>query len=119
DRFAEVGATVSVSAPELVRIARDKLLTADFLSRRGIGAPRTAPLETVAATPDDWPWPLMVKPAHGSSSRGIQIVPNIAELRALVVDEPFVAQELLQGREHTVNLFFDRQGRMRCAVPHE
>ena len=29
-----------------------------------------------------------------------------------------MVQELLRGDEYTVNLFFDRDGRLRCAIPH-
>jgi carbamoyl-phosphate synthase large subunit len=31
----------------------------------------------------------------------------------------YIVQELWQGREYTVNVFFDRAGRLHCAVPHE
>ena len=30
----------------------------------------------------------------------------------------YVAQEYLRGREYTVNIFFDRSGVLRAAVPH-
>lgn len=119
DRFAAIGTTVSVSGARLVGIARDKFLTAEFLATHGIPAPRTAPIAVAASSASDWKWPLLVKPAHGSSGRGVRIVHNVAELREVEIDEPFVAQELLRGREHTVNMFFDRAGQMRCAVPHE
>ncbi|RJF94249.1 ATP-grasp domain-containing protein [Sphingomonas cavernae] len=119
DRFAAIGATVSVSSPALVGIARDKLRTAEFLAQHHIASPRSAPLDAVEAAAAEWSWPLLVKPAHGSSGRGVQIVHDIAELRRIESNEPFIAQELLRGREHTVNMFFDRSGQLRCAVPHE
>lgn len=118
-RFADVGTMVAVSAPELVAIARDKLRTAEVLAMHGIPTPRTATVAEVMENPDGWPWPLLAKPRHGSSGRAVQIVADPTQLRRLPDDEPFIVQELLEGREHTVNMFFDRLGQLRCAVPHE
>jgi carbamoyl-phosphate synthase large subunit len=118
-RFAAIGATVSIGSAAIVEMARDKLATAHFLSAAGIASPRTASAEDLLASDEDWPWPLLAKPRHGSSSRGIQIVQNREELRPLAAVEPYVAQEMLRGREFTVNIFFDEHGRLRSATPHE
>lgn len=118
-QFAERGAHVSVSAPELVAMARDKQHTADYLHVHHIPSPRTAPLEAVIAAPDGWPWPVIVKPTHGSASRSVRIAENAQALTSIVIDEPFIVQERLDGQEYTVNLFFDRAGTLRCAIPHE
>ncbi len=118
-RFEAVGADVAVSAPELVEIARDKLKTAEFLALHGIPSPRTAPAEAVRGAPDAWQWPLIVKAKHGSASRGLRIVDTPGDFPDLGKSEPLVAQELLRGREYTVNIFFDQSGRLRSAVPHE
>ncbi|HYZ48394.1 MAG TPA: ATP-grasp domain-containing protein [Sphingomonas sp.] len=118
ERFAAIGTDVVISGPELVGIARDKLATAEFLAAYDIPSPRTARLEDVCAAPDDWQWPVMVKPRHGSASRGIRIITSPAGLPH-DPEEPLIVQELLQGREFTVNMFFDRKGQFRAAVPHE
>ena len=118
DRFAAIGIDLVISGPELVGIARDKLATAEFLDAYGIPSPRTARLEDVRAAPGNWQWPVMVKPRHGSASRGISIAACPAELPR-DPEEPLIVQELLQGREFTVNMFFDRSGQLRAAVPHE
>jgi carbamoyl-phosphate synthase large subunit len=70
------------------------------------------------ADPDAWPWPLMVKPRAGSSSVGIRILSAPDQLGAPGGSPDYLAQELLRGEEYTVNLFFDRAGRLRCAIPH-
>ena len=100
-------------------MARDKLATARFLAAAGIASPRTASAEELLADDRDWPWPLLAKPRHGSSSRGIQVVHRRDELRPLAAVEPYVVQEMLRGREYTVNLFFDERDQLRCAIPHE
>lgn len=118
DRFGAVGARVAVSEPAIVAMARDKLRTAQFLAEHGIAVPRSAAAAEVVAAPDHWTWPVLVKPRAGSSSIGIQVVTSPDQLGRLQPDGDQMVQELLRGQEYTVNLFFDRSGRMRCAIPH-
>ncbi|MGS1016241.1 ATP-grasp domain-containing protein [Allosphingosinicella humi] len=118
-RFAAAGVRIAISEPAVVEIARDKLVTAGFLAAHRIPAPRTLAAEAATDAGGDWTWPALAKPRHGSSGRGIRIVHDESELAAHATGEPFVVQELLEGREFTVNLFFDRDGHFRCAVPHE
>lgn len=117
-RFREIEVDLAVAAPEVVRLARDKLRTAHFLASRGVPAPRSGRLDEVMAEPDAWPWPLMVKPRAGSSSAGIRVVSLPHQLAELGASPDYLAQELLRGEEYTVNMFFDRAGRLRCAIPH-
>jgi carbamoyl-phosphate synthase large subunit len=117
-RFHELGTRVAVSQPAVVDLARDKLRTAAFLAANGIPAPRSASVAEVAAAPHDWIWPVLVKPRSGSSSIGIQVVAAPDQLAALPAGADQMVQQLLQGDEYTVNLFFDNTGRLRCAIPH-
>ena len=117
-RFGEIGVALAVAAPEVVRLARDKLRTAHFLASRGLPAPRSGRLDEVMADPAAWPWPLMIKPRAGSSSVGIRILSLPDQLAELGGSPEYLAQELLRGDEYTVNMFFDRSGRLRCAIPH-
>lgn len=124
ERFAAAGIRVAVSAPEVVAIARDKLATAQAFAAAGIPTPRTARLDDVLAAPStaDWRWPVIAKPVAGSASIGVHLVPDRQTLGALAlrVDRArYLVQEQCAGREYTVNVFFDRSGRVRCAVPHE
>ena len=66
-----------------------------------------------------WRWPLIVKPIAGSSSVGIRSIRSLDDLGDLAgqADEHII-QELWQGQEYTVNVFFDASGALRCAVPH-
>ena len=116
--FRERGTWVSVSGPATVEIARDKLRTARLLAELGLPVPRSAPVAEVLRAPQDWTWPVMVKPRSGSSSIGIRVVPSPDQLGRLEDDDDRLVQELLRGEEYTVNLFFDRGGRLRCAIPH-
>jgi carbamoyl-phosphate synthase large subunit len=116
--FRTLGVEVIVSDPDVLRIAFDKQATSDLLRRHGIDAPRSASPPEVLDAVDDWSWPLLAKPRHGSAGRAVQIVSNPAELNQISFNEPFVVQELLGGAEYTVNVFIDRDGCLRCAVPH-
>jgi len=118
DRFENAGIRISISSLELIEIARDKLKTAEFLSARDIPIPLTCSLEVVVASGWTGDWPVMVKPRHGSSSRGIQIARKPSDLPHTPA-EPMIVQELLQGAEYTVNMYFDRDAGLRAAVPHE
>jgi carbamoyl-phosphate synthase large subunit len=117
-RFGEIGVDLAVAAPEVVRLARDKLRTAHFLASRGVPAPRSSRLDEVTADPGAWPWPLMIKPRSGSSSVGIRILSSADQLAEFEESSEYLAQELLRGEEYTVNMFFDRAGRLLCTVPH-
>lgn len=118
-RFGELNTRVAVSSAEVVRLARNKIETIRFFARHGIPTPRTAPLDGLLSRPADWRWPVVLKPIDGSSSIGVHTVETLESARALAIDRArYLAQEKWQGCEHTVNVFFDREGRLRCAVPH-
>ncbi|WP_030539090.1 ATP-grasp domain-containing protein [Sphingobium sp. DC-2] len=119
DRFSAIGCHVAVSDPALVHMARDKLATARFLSGAGIPSPATVALDDFLDGRSDLSLPLLAKPRHGSSSRGIMMVEERGQLEALSRAEPYILQQFLHGREFTVSLYFDGAGKMRCAIPHE
>ena len=118
EQFAALGASIPVSSPEVIALARNKLESNRFFLRHNIGAPKCCLLRDVLAEPSSWQFPLVAKPISGSSSIGLHIVPSLDALRALALNpDQYVVQELIRGTEYTVNLFFDRE-RLRCAVHH-
>lgn len=116
--FAVAGTRVVISAPEVVALAGDKRATAERLRAAGIATPATVTLEHLRGEPAALRWPVIVKPNNGSASAGIHRLQSPAELGRLRGGPEDIAQELWQGREYTVNLFFSADGRLRCAVPH-
>ena len=102
DRFRDIGTTVVVSSPEVIRIADDKLATARLLAQAGLAFP-----ETVLLGDDvDPSWlPVVLKPRTGGSrSNGVFVVRTTEELRRAqdVVDPGnCVVQEYLGGDEYT------------------
>lgn len=116
--FEAAGVTVAVSDPATVAAARDKAETAKLFVSAGVAAPRTASAADFLARPGDWRYPVILKPRGGSSSIGLRYVRSVDEAGALRAEPDHIAQEVHAGPEYTVNMFFDRGGVLRCAVPH-
>lgn len=115
DRLAAAGVTVAVSALPVIEICRDKLETATFLATHGIPVPRT--LDLALARRQGWDGPAIVKPRHGSAGRAISRLDSLDALTEPET-EPMIVQELLEGEEWTVNIYFDGDGALRSVVPH-
>jgi carbamoyl-phosphate synthase large subunit len=111
--FAAIGTAVVISSPEVVQLAGDMLATARLLAAHDIPAPRTA----AAGAPEGIAWPAFAMPRRRSGSQGTLVVRRVEDIPADEGNE-YVLQDYLHGQEYTVNLFFDRQHRLRCAVPH-
>lgn len=114
-RLAASDTTVAVSALPVIEICRDKLQTATFLAGHGIPVPRT--MDMAEADPRRWKGPAIVKPRHGSAGRAITRIDSLDALTG-TEPEPMIVQELLEGEEWTVNLYFDGEGALRSVVPH-
>lgn len=115
ERFAQVGTTVAISAPETIEIGSNKWSTYDWLLREGF--PTVKQTTVAEARKDDWPFPLLVKPAWGSSSIGVAIVRTEGELLAATAGSDCVVQTLAEGIEYTVDVYVDVKGRCLEAVP--
>lgn len=119
--FERIGATVSVSAPDVVATARDKFATAEYCESLGVTVPRTVRASTIVDDLSSWKGGMILKPVSGSSSVGVRRVTNERDLRnalsEIAVDD-YIAQELVVGDEYTVNMFFDSTGEPRAVVPH-
>lgn len=119
ERFGELHCDVAVSDEAIVAMARDKLATARFLDGAGLETPLTFSAEELLDGGISFDRPLLAKPRHGSSSRGIMMVQDRDQLALLARTEPYILQEFLHGREFTISLYFDGEGGLKCAVPHE
>ncbi|NRG18311.1 ATP-grasp domain-containing protein [Rhizobiales bacterium] len=116
-RFAECGTHVHVSPPAVIGVVRDKGLTAEKLKAAGVPVPDTYTLEFGRENAEKLEWPLFLKPSGGSASRGIRAVSGPEGLPERP-EEPMILQQLLEGPEFTVNIFIDKSGKLRCAIPH-
>lgn len=117
-RFEKIGTRVHVSDSETIALVRDKIRTMEALRCAGVPVPDTAELPQQLPQIVKWEWPLFLKPRSGSASRGLQVIASPEDIPP-ALPEPMLVQELLGGPEYTVNVFVDKNGSLRCAIPHE
>lgn len=118
EAFAAIGTRVVVSAPEIVALCQHKRRSAERLAAAGIATPRTLALADYLRDPASLRAPVIAKPNNGSASLGV-VRPRHPDELAALDPHGYIVQELWRGREYTVNVFFDRTGKLHCAVPHE
>lgn len=103
EQFSARGITVSVSAPNVIAIADDKLRTSEFLRSHGLAAPLTHRADAIA--PDAIRFPLVLKPmVGGARSLGVFVVRSREEFDqriATINTAAYVAQECIEGDEYT------------------
>ena len=108
---------VPLAPSRLVEAADDKLLTAEFLSSCGIGAPVTCR----AAAPVDIGLPVVAKPRRGHGSQGVTVLYDREALQTFLQTRPrnYCLQRYIEGREITVGFLYDSVGVMRDAIAME
>jgi carbamoyl-phosphate synthase large subunit len=112
-----LGVKLLICSPETNDICRDKRNTAAYFERVGVRTPRLFDADAVLADPNAH-YPLLMKPADGSSSVGVTKVRNRRELEFFKDYVPnAILQEFLVGEEYTMDVLLDLAGRVRCIVP--
>lgn len=105
--FEAVGTRVLISAPDKIRLCRDKNLTSDFFRSCGLEAPHT--YNDVEAYEEGYP--CFIKPKDGSSSINAFRADNEAQLRVYAgLIEDYVIQPFVDGVEYTVDIMCDFDG---------
>jgi len=114
DRFAGAGTHVVVSSADVARTCRDKQKAFQFLSANGVDTPRLLTYKEAL----EGPFPLIAKDRYGSASkRVIRVHSRSAMTRVGQRSKRLLFQEYVEGREYTVDVYADRDGRPRDAVP--
>jgi len=118
-RFMAEGIRVITNPPELVRVAKDKSLTARRCAELGVLAPSTLLKEDLGKVPLP-PFPLVVKPRDGRGTVGVHVVRNQRELEFFVdqVSNPMI-QQFIEGTEFTIDVLTDFDGNLISLVPKE
>lgn len=105
--FKEIGTTVVVSKPDVIRACDDKLLTYQILTQNGLACPLTMELNILLSAPDQLLYPIIVKQRKGGArSANVFRIDSAADLNRLVSSSTFrttdyIAQEYLSGPEFT------------------
>jgi carbamoyl-phosphate synthase large subunit len=118
-RFGELGVTVAVAAPEVVRTCQDKWLFADFCNAHAFSVPETylaSDLSRATANHSA----LFIKERRGKGSRNVLKVDAHDDIPAALrrFSTPLI-QEYIAGPEYTVDLFADFSGNVISVVPRE
>ena len=116
DRFDAIGTKVMISAPDKIRICRDKNNTSQFFVDCGLHAPMPV---------NDWQeykggYPAFIKPKDGSSSINAYKVDNAEELEVYAGQvKGYIVQPFVDGREFTIDVFCGWNGEPLSIVPRE
>ena len=116
EQFEAIGTRVMISAPDKIRICRDKNNTSQFFVDCGLHAPMPV---------NDWKeyksgFPAFIKPKDGSSSINAFKVENEEELEVYAGQvEDYIVQPFVSGREYTIDIFCDWDGKPISIVPRE
>lgn len=116
EKFEAIGTRVMISAPEMIRICRDKNNTSQFFVDCGLHAPMPV---------NDWReyksgYPAFIKPKDGSSSINAFKVENEEELEVYAGQvEDYIVQPFVSGHEYTIDIFCDWNGEPISIVPRE
>lgn len=115
-KFDDAGVTLLVCDEGLVGTFADKRLTTGFFSARGLETAALYEREAIR-------YPVFVKPFDGSLSVGALLVRTPAEMTKAIIDNPRnLFCEYIDHEAHdefTCDLYFDREGRLTCAVPRQ
>ena len=115
--FEEIGVHVLVSSNEVNEICYDKRSTAKFFNKFNIDSPKEYKIDQVLKN-ENMEVPLLIKPAKGSSSVGVNVINSLKELEffSKYLEEP-ILQELIVGEEYTIDVLVDFNGNVITAIP--
>lgn len=119
DAFEAIGCKVMVSSVEALQTTQDKYLLMEAC-KGNVQLGEYLLFEDFLQAPD-WTKKWVVKPRSGAGSRDIFIVSNQEELDALahLTGKKFMAQEFLQGKEYSIDMMIDKDGKVCAAVARE
>ena len=116
ETFERIGTRVMVSAPETIRVCRNKHFTAHFFEDCGLHTPFAV---------SDWHeyrggFPAFIKPKDGSNSVNAYKVEDREELEVYAnqIVDPII-QPFIQGIEYTIDVLCDWHGKPLSVVPRE
>ena len=116
ERFEAQGVRILISDLDKVRLCRDKRKTARYFTSLGLNAPETCDdVNSYAAG-----FPCFIKPRDGSSSIDAYRADTREQLLELAERVPqYVIQPFISGREYTIDICCDLEGRPLYITPRE
>ena len=115
DRFAAEGIDLVISDEALVRVCRDKRLTAQLFNSVGIDVPKILDRQQLT-------FPCFAKPYDGSRSVGAAKLSQATDLSdGMRDDSKLMFMEFIDQtfEEYTVDAYYDLKGILKCLVPRQ
>ncbi len=117
EQFRKMGVRLLVSSTQVNDICVDKRNTSRFLQSIGIETPKIYDANRILED-NEGSYPYFIKPACGSGSVGVNKVKNRSELEFYMKHVPeAIVQEYVSGKEYTIDVLADFEGKVRCVVP--
>ncbi len=110
--FEQIGAKVMLPDHEQLLVCQDKYETYLFLQSNGFPIP-----ETWVTIPEYPRYPIMLKPRVARGSKGIRIIKDKEELEMNIGTKEHIYQEMINGKELTVDTLSDMNGKVLAVVP--
>lgn len=110
--FEQMGVKVLLPGHEQILLCQDKFKTYLFFKNNGFPTP-----ETWTAVPASPKYPILMKPRTGRGSKGVRIIQNETELAAYKEAEGYIYQEVINGKEFTIDTLSDANGKVLAVVP--
>jgi carbamoyl-phosphate synthase large subunit len=117
ERYAEAGIALVLAQASTLAVCLDKWALHERC-RRTVRVPATWLVDASFAA-GEVELPAIVKPRSGSGSRGIRLLHEPAELRALPRDGTLLVQEHLPGAEYSLDVLARADGHVAAVVPRE
>ena len=115
--FEDIGVRLLVSSPEVNQICIDKRKTYEFFKNNQIATPKLYSLNEIVED-SSFSYPMIVKPADGSCSIGVNKVNNFDELKFFThYTQNAIIQEYVSGQEYTLDILVDFEGRVKVVIP--
>lgn len=114
-----MGLAIKVSAPETLRICGDKARLYRLVSSLGLECPRWQRLPATGEWGVEFSGPMVVKPIHGSGSRGVKKLTRAQAFDHASSDSntPYLVQEYVEGAEYSADCYVDESGDLvACCV---
>lgn len=114
--FEAMGTQVIISEENMIRLCRDKRLTASFFNDCGLLSPM--PIDEISKYSGGFP--CFIKPMAGSSSINAHRVDSTEELAVHAEKiSDYIIQPFIEGAEYTVDIFCDFSGNPIYITPRE
>ncbi len=113
--FASAGIALMLPPEQALHVILDKLALARHCEGT-VRVPRTEQF-LPGLDPENWAYPVVVKPRTGSGSRDIRVLASAAELDAAERSGDLIVQEYLPGDEYSIDVFAGLPGHVVAAVP--